>query len=100
DWSARRFTLPANGAEPTHLVGTNSDREELLIMNEDASHNIYLSNTKAGVQTASSSMVVLPKGMTSYLKLPFKTDVWAVCADSGTPLVSIIEVFERNGGQR
>jgi hypothetical protein len=100
DWSPRRFTLPANGAEPIHLVGTNSDREELLIINEDTAHNVFLSNTKAGLQTGTTSMVMLPKGMTSYLKLPFKTEVWAWSADSGTPLVSVIEVFEKNGGQR
>ncbi len=99
DWSPLHVTVATNGSDPTHLVGTDSDREEVLVLNEDASHSILLSNTKAGI-TSGSSYVTLPKGMTSYLKLPFKTDIWAVSADSGTPAMSVIRVFEKSGGQR
>lgn len=99
DWSPLRVTLPVTGSEPVHLVGTDSDRDELLLLNEDSAHNIVISNTKAGVVTG-SSCVTLPKGMTSYLKVPLQTDVWAISADSSTAVVSVIRVFAKNGGQR
>lgn len=99
DWSPYHVTVPANTGEPVHLVGSDSDRGVVLVLNEDATHNILISNTKAGV-TSGSSYVTLPKGMTSYLKLPFQTDIWAISADTGTAAVSVIRTFEKSGGQR
>jgi hypothetical protein len=99
DWSPRRLAAPATGTEPVHLVGKNSDRVQLLLLNEDASHHILISNEKAGI-VQTTSAVLLPKGMTNYLKFPAQTDIWIISADSGTPTVSVIEIFAKNRGQR
>lgn len=107
-FAPRRYVVPAAGSEPIHLVGKNSDREELLLLNEDANHAIFFSNEKASVQQAANlpagetatSVGTLPKGMTGYLKLPTQGDVWVVSADSGTPVICALEVAARDGGQR
>lgn len=100
DSSMRRYTVPATGSEPIHLVGTNSDRVEIKLLNEDSSHNILVGYDKASVQNGTTSVCTLPKSMSSYLTLPTKKDLWVISADSGTPIISAIETFERNDGQR
>lgn len=100
DSSMRRYTVPATGSEPIHLVGTNGDRVEIKLLNEDASHNILVGYDKASVQNGLTSVSTLPKGMTSYLSLPTKKDLWVISADSGTPIICAIEIFERDHGAR
>lgn len=99
DSSMRRYTVAATGGEPTHLLGTNSDRTEVMLLNEDATHPILIASTKANTGQA-TSIAVLPKGMASYLCLKTQGDLWAISSDSGTPTISIIEVFSKDGSQR
>jgi hypothetical protein len=93
--SERRYVVPAfGGADPIRLIGRNSDRVQVLLLNEDATHHIRLSKTIAGLQIQHFG-AVLPATTSSYLKLKTQDELYAISDDSGTPAISIIEEFER-----
>lgn len=91
--SDRRYTLPAAGSEPVRLVGANSHRVEILLLNEDPSHHIRFSKFIASLQSPHNG-AVLPATSSSYLKLTTQDELYGISDDSGTPTISIIEVFD------
>jgi len=97
--SFRRYTVNATGGEPTHLLPENPKRVEFQIINESATSNILLAHSRGDTGQV-TSVCLLPKGMTGYLKLVIQDDIWAISADTGTPTVSIIETSGKNGRHR
>jgi hypothetical protein len=96
--SHRRLVLPAAGGEPVRLVGRNSDREEVSLLNEDATHNIRFAST-IGDLNGPQAGTVLPATTSSYLRLKTQDELYAVSDDDSLPAISVIEVFERSGGE-
>lgn len=92
--SHRRMQVPAAGSQPERLIGRNSGRIEVLLLNEDATHNIRFSNG-IGELNGPSFGSVLPCTTSSYLKLKTQDELYGVSDDSATPYISIIEVFDR-----
>lgn len=86
------FALNASTGIPTRLCGIDENRVEVLLLNEDASSNVRIGYIQGDLAGGGGGM--LPKSMTSYLKLRTQDEIWAISADSGTPIVSIIQVFD------
>jgi hypothetical protein len=95
----RRYTVAATGTEPTHALPENPRRIEFQIINESATSNVLMAHTR-GDTGQTTSVGLLPKGMTSYQKFVFQDDLWLISADSGTPTVSIIETTGKSGRHR
>lgn len=89
----RHFALNASTGEPTRLCTIDRQREEVLILNEDASSNVRFALIPGALVGGGGAL--LPKAMTSYLKVPTQDELWAISADTGTPIVSVIQVFDR-----
>lgn len=90
-------TVPANTGEPIRLCGRDPRRSRLLLLNEDASHNVRFAQRQADLVSGpgGGGGALLPKAMTSYLVLSCQDELWAISADTGTPAVSIIQEFEQ-----
>lgn len=88
----RHFALNASTGIPTRLCGIDGARVEVLLLNEDASSNVRIGYIQGDLAGGGGGM--LPKSMTSYLKIRTQDEIWAISADSGTPIVSIIQVFD------
>lgn len=91
--TGRHYALNATGTEPTRLCGIDPNRVEVLLLNEDTSSNVRFANTPGAL--AGGGGAILPKSMGSYLKVRTQDELWAISADSGTPQLSIINVFDR-----
>lgn len=87
------ITLNASTGEPKRLCGTDPNRVEVLLLNEDASSNVRFAYEIGGLSGGGGAM--LAKAMTSYLRLSTQDELWALSADTGTPIVSIIQVFDK-----
>lgn len=92
--SHRRYILPPAGTEPVRLVGRNSDRVELLLLNEDADHNIRFAAGIADLNQPNSG-TVLPCTTSAYLEIKTQDELFAVSDDDSEPAISIIEIFNR-----
>lgn len=88
-----RYTINASTAQPVRICGIDPNRVELLLLNEDASSNIRIGQRETDLTGGTGAL--LPKAMTSYLRLATQDELWALSADTGTPLLSIIQVFDR-----
>lgn len=91
--TGRHFSVNATGGEPTRLCSIDRERVAVLLLNEDASSNVRIADSQGAL--AGGAGALLMKSMTSYLRIDTQGEVWAVSADSGTPAVSIIQVFDR-----
>lgn len=87
------FALQASTGAATRLCGIDPTRVTLLLLNEDSSSNIRIGYIQGDLAGGGGGL--LPKSMTSYLKIPTQDEIWAISADTGTPTVSIIQVFDR-----
>jgi hypothetical protein len=88
-----RYTMTASTLQPVRLCGIDPNRVEVLLLNEDSSSNIRIGQRESDLTGGTGAL--LPKSMTSYLRLPTQDELWAISADSGTPLLSIIQIFDR-----
>jgi len=93
--SARSLLLSAAGGEAVLLCGVDPRRVEVLVLNESTSSDIRFGSTKADTETG--TVALLPWPGNSYLKLKTQDELWAISADSGTPKISVIQVFEVAG---
>lgn len=87
------FVLQVQGAEPVRLCGRDQTREAVWLLNEDPSHSVRMAQRPADLNNGQGAL--LPSGMTSYLKLDGQDELYGISADSGTPRVSVIQVFEQ-----
>lgn len=94
--SPHHITVPATGQEPARVCGRNSKRVEILLLNESTSSNIRIGQRPADVSNPAGG-ALLPWPANSYLKLKTQDELYAISVDSGTPLLSIIEVFDTEG---
>lgn len=94
--SPRHITVPATGSEPTRVCGRSSKRVEIMLLNESSSSNIRIGQRPADVENPAGG-ALLPWPTNSYLKLKTQDELWAISVDLGTPILSIIEVFDTQG---
>lgn len=91
--TAYHITLNAAGGQALRLCGVDPKRVELRLLNESQSSDIrfgYDEGSLAGGQGG-----LLPWPQNSYLTLPTQDELWAISADTGTPTISIVQVYER-----
>lgn len=97
--SHRNISAPAwsSGAplsDPVRLVGRNSLRKHVLLMNEDPMNGARFASTLSVIAIQHKGSF-LPNAMTSYLKVETQDELFCV-SDSGTaPTLSVIEVFDQ-----
>ena len=96
--SHRKYTVPAAGTTPIRLVGYNSARVNVQLLNEDSTHNIRFSDDITNL-SATGQGTVLPATTSSYLTIQTQDELYAVSDDSSTPFISIIETFDYADGE-
>jgi hypothetical protein len=91
--SAPGWTNGAPNADPVRLVGRNSRRKHVLVLNEDPMNAARFASTLPviGIQHNGS---LLPNAMTSYLKIETEDELFCVSDTANSPRINIIEVFD------
>jgi hypothetical protein len=92
--SHRRYQLPPAGSEAVRLVGRNSGRVDLLMLNEDPTHNIRFAQRPSELDQPNAG-TVLPATTSSYLRIRTQDELYGVSDDDASPFISIIEVFDK-----
>lgn len=87
------ITLQASTGEPVRLCGVDPNRVMVLLLNESQSSDARFAQLDRDLTGGGGAL--LPWPMNSYLKIPTQDELWAISADSGTPTISIIQVFDR-----
>lgn len=93
----RRVQVPGFGTgDPIRLCGRNAHRDNLLLLNEDATHHVRFAKSLSELNLQSSG-AVLPATTSSYLRLRTQDELWAIGDSTSAVYVSIIEEFDRAG---
>jgi hypothetical protein len=97
--SPRSITCPAStAAEPARVCGRAPGRIEIQLLNEDTATDMRFATTLA--QLAAGVGALLPWPSNSYVTIKTQGELYAIGATgSGTPRLSIIEVFEEKLGE-
>ena len=97
--SPRSIQVPAStGAEPVRVCGRAPGRIKISLLNEDTATDIRFATNLAAL--ASGQGALLPWPSNSYLTLETQGELYAIGASgSGTPRLSIVEVFEEKLGE-
>lgn len=91
--SPYHFTLNAAGNEPIRLCGRDFSRKEIHLLNESTSSNIRFATRPSDLNNGGGALLPWPNS--SYLKLETQDELYAISADSGTPIISVIQITER-----
>lgn len=91
--SHRNFAVQASTGEAVRLCGQDHNRVDLRLLNESATSAIRFAERASDLIGGHGTL--LPSSMSSYLSLDTQDELWAISADSGTPAISIIQVFEQ-----
>lgn len=86
-------TLQASTGDPVRLCGVDRNRVMVLLLNESQSSDARFAHLYGDLTNGGGAL--LPWPMNSYLKLPTQDELWAISADTGTPTVSVIQVYDR-----
>jgi hypothetical protein len=97
--SPRHEICPAStAAEPVRICGKNPRRVKVGLLNEDTATDIRIAATRADMTPSTGGTLggaLVPWPMNSYLWLETQDELYAQGATgAGTPLLSVIEVFE------
>jgi hypothetical protein len=101
--SPRHIIVPAStAAEPVRVCGKDPRRVEVLLLNEDTATDIRVSETRNGLISGPGNVLggaLIPWPANSYTAIATQDELYAIGAKgAGTPLLSIIEVFEAKAG--
>jgi hypothetical protein len=95
--SPRSIQLSAAGTFPTRVCGKNQHRVEVQLLNEDTATDIRFGVGVGGLTGGLGALLPWPSN--SYLTVKTQDELWAIGATgSGTPRLSVIEVFEEQAG--
>jgi hypothetical protein len=104
DATFRATQIPANTGDARQIVGRDTDRVEVLLLNEDATNAVRIGGHPGELVTTAdvgeppeASGALLPAGMTKYQALPTQGEIWAISATGTAPTISVIQVFDRKG---
>jgi hypothetical protein len=90
------FKLQASTGEPVRLCGRDLTRSAVWILNESTSSDIRFGQRPADLGNGGGALLPWPSN--SYLKLETQDELYGISKDSGTPVISVIQVFERTMG--
>jgi hypothetical protein len=104
--SPRFITCPAaTSGVPARVCGKNPDRVEIRLLNEDTATDIRIGLSPGDLSLDVENSVItggalVPWPNNSYLSFPTQDELYAIGkTGSGTPKLSIIEIFEVREGQ-
>lgn len=93
DSAPHHIQLQASTGEAVRLCGRDRTRTRILLLNESTSSNIRFAQTPRDLTNGGGAL--LPWPANTYLQLSTQNELWGISADSGTPIVSIIQEFEQ-----
>jgi len=91
--TGRHFVVNAQGTEPVRLCGIDPNRVAIMILNEDANSHVRMAKLPGDLVGGAGA--ILPKAATTYTRIDTQDEWWAVSADTGTPIVSVIQIFDK-----
>ena len=96
----RHFVLPAasgaNVGDPVRICGRDGTRTEVQILNESSSSDIRFAQRPSDL--ANGGGALLPWPSNSWLTIKTQDELYAISKDTGTPTISVIQIFERKMG--
>lgn len=92
----RSFQLQASTGEPVRLCGRDPSRTEVQILNESTSSDIRFAQRPADLGNGQGALLPWPSN--SYLTIKTQDELYAISKDSGTPRISVVQIFEREAG--
>jgi hypothetical protein len=87
--SPRHIQVPASTGDPVRICGRSAKRNRIGLLNEDTAHNIRFALRPGDLNLGGGAL--LPYPTNSYTWLDTQDELYALSADTGTPLLSIIE---------
>lgn len=96
--SPRHFTLQASTGDPVRICGRDHTRTAVLILNESTSSDIRFAMRQSDLGGGGGALLPWPSN--SYLRIDTQDELYAISKDSGTPAISVIQVFEREMGRQ
>jgi hypothetical protein len=91
--TAHHITVQASTGEATRLCGVDPNRIEVRLLNESQSSDVRFSYQPGDLVGGGGGL--LPWPANAYTPVPTQDELWAISADSGTPTVSIMQIFDR-----
>lgn len=92
----RHFQLQASTGDAVRICGRDHSRTAVLILNESTSSDIRFAQRPSDLVNGGGALLPWPGN--SYLRLDTQDELYAISKDSGTPVISVISVFEREMG--
>ena len=87
------ITVNAAGGDPIRVCGKDQHRTSLLLLNESPADGIRLGQKPGDVDNGAGAL--LAPAATSYLRLTTQDEMWVVSDTGNTPVLSVIQEFER-----
>ncbi len=87
------ITLQASTGEAARVCGLDMNRVRIMLLNESSSSNIRLAQKPADLVNGGGALLPWPSN--SYVTFETQDELYAISADSGTPVLSIIQEFEQ-----
>lgn len=92
--SPRHIQVPAStGADPVRVCGRSLNRVRIGLLNESTSSDIRFAQRPSDLVAGGGAL--LPWPASTYQWFHTQDEMYAVSADSGTPLLSVIEEYEQ-----
>lgn len=91
--TGHKYTCQASTGEAIRLCGVDRNRVAVMLLNESTSSDIRWGYQPGDL--AGGGGALLPWPGNSYVRVETQDELWAISADSGTPSVSIVQVFDR-----
>ena len=94
----RHFVLPAasgaNAGDPVRICGRDETRTEVMILNESTSSDIRFAQRPSDLGNGGGALLPWPSN--SYVTIKTQDELYAISKDTGTPTISVIQIFERD----
>lgn len=87
------FQLQASTGEGVRLCGRDRKRVRIGLLNESTSSNIRFAKDLRDLTNGGGSLLPWPSN--TYLFLTTQDELWGISADSGTPVVSVIQEYDQ-----
>lgn len=92
----RHFQLPAQGGDPVRICGRDGTRTAVMLLNESTSSDIRFAQRPDDLTNGGGALLPYPNN--SYSRFDTQDELYAVSKDSGTPIISVVQIFERKMG--
>lgn len=87
------FQLQASTGEPVRICGRDFTRTVVKLLNESSSSDIRFAQRPGDLINGGGAL--LPWPTNSYQSFETQDELWAISKDSGTPRISVVQIFER-----